>query len=224
LDTKVSIWIQKYPPKETGQLLFHNVLDQVFATWSHVAVLRVLQDSALGMTGREIARLAGMNHRSCLKALSTLEQLSIVQRQRGGRDHRFLLNRNHLLVQKGILPLLRLERSFLQALATVLKASIGGSAQSIILFGSVARKEEEVTSDLDVCIIVRKEDDVDAMQSEVHGLAPSIQKKFGARLAPLIMTSTEFTRRAKARRPPVSSIMKDGIVVSGQSLRELARG
>lgn len=51
-------------------MVFHRVLDVVFSTWSHTAVLRALQDSAVGVTGREIARLAGMNHRSCLKALS----------------------------------------------------------------------------------------------------------------------------------------------------------
>lgn len=72
-------------------MVFHRVFDYVFSTWSHVAVLRALQDASQGLIGREIARLAGMNHRSCLNALTKLENLSIVLRQHGGRDHRFLL-------------------------------------------------------------------------------------------------------------------------------------
>jgi len=37
---------------------FHHVLDEVLAAWSHIAILRVLQDVAQGLTGREIARQA----------------------------------------------------------------------------------------------------------------------------------------------------------------------
>ncbi len=32
-----------------------RILDEVLAAWSHIAVLRVLQDIAQGLTGREIA-------------------------------------------------------------------------------------------------------------------------------------------------------------------------
>ncbi|MCL4510125.1 MAG: hypothetical protein M1470_03535 [Bacteroidetes bacterium] len=53
--------------------------------WSHIAVLRVLQDSQQGLTGRKIARLSGMNHRACLNALTELELLSVIRCQREGK-------------------------------------------------------------------------------------------------------------------------------------------
>ncbi len=205
-------------------MVFHNVLDQVFSTWSHIAVLRVLQDAAKGLTGREIARLAKMSHRSCLKALTTLEDLSIVERHRGGRDHIFSLNREHMLVSEGIIPLLALERRFLASLSALLKKKLGNLVESQILFGSVARKEEDSHSDLDICLVVHKERDIEKVQALVHELSPMIQQRYGARLSPLVLSTADFSKRARRDKPPVQNIMRDGIVVSGKQLRELTNG
>ena len=123
-------------------MVFHHVWDRVFSTWSHVAVLRALQDSAQGSTGREIARLSGMNHRSCLQALTELEEIFLIRRARGGRDHIFTLNREHLLVEEVILPMLALERGFSRSLFTYLSKRLRKHARSIIVFGSVTRNEE----------------------------------------------------------------------------------
>jgi len=48
-------------------MIIHRPLDHIFSARSQVAVLRVLLDSAHGLTGREVARQAGMNHQSCIK-------------------------------------------------------------------------------------------------------------------------------------------------------------
>jgi len=205
-------------------MVFHRVLDIVFSTWSHIAVLRVLQDTAVGMTGREIARLAGMNHRSCLKALSTLEGIAVVNRQMGGRDHLFSLNRGHLLVVQGILPLLKLERRFLDEVSETLKKRIGREAQSMILFGSVARKAETAQSDLDVCFVVTNGREKEGILERVNDLSSTIRQTFGANLAPFVITASEFRRRARLYKPPINVILKEGVVIAGKSLRDLLRG
>ena len=53
--------------------------------------LRALIDTNSGFTGNEVARVSGMNPRSAFKALTSLENLGIVNRQIGGRDHIFTL-------------------------------------------------------------------------------------------------------------------------------------
>jgi len=205
-------------------MVFHNVLDQVFSTWSHIAVLRVLQDAAKGLTGREIARLAKMSHRSCLKALTTLEGLSIVNRHRGGRDHTFALNREHLLVQEGIIPLLKLEQRFLDSLVQLLKKKVGSIVVSQILFGSVARKEEDALSDFDICFVVKRKAEKERVDALLDGLSPIVKSKFGARLSPLTLSISEFATRATRDKPPVCNIVRDGVVLSGKSLRDLTNG
>ena len=64
---------------------FRRPLDQVFVAASHVAVCRALQDTAEGMSGRQVARQAGINHQTCAMALSRLEDLGIVRRQGPGQ-------------------------------------------------------------------------------------------------------------------------------------------
>lgn len=205
-------------------MVFHEVLDRVFSTWSHIAALRVLQDSAVGMTGREISRFAGMSHRSCLKALSELEEIAIVNRLIGGRDHRFSLNREHILVTEGILPLLNLERKLLQEVSELLRKRLARYVQGIILFGSVVRKTETTQSDLDVCLLIGKEREREAISSRVNTIAPQFRKRFGAGLSPFIIPVSDFRQRARAQKPPMSEIIKEGVVIAGKTIREILRG
>jgi len=155
-------------------MLFHRVLDEVLATWSHIAVLRALQDPSQGLTGRELARQAGLSHRTCHKALTRLEKLYILQRQRGGRSHFFALNRSHHLVAKVLLPLLVAERQFGSDFRATLQKRLGKAARSIILFGSVARKQETPASDVDLCFIVQQAKDKTSVQALVHEIAPML--------------------------------------------------
>jgi predicted nucleotidyltransferase len=205
-------------------MVFHRVWDQVFSTWSHVAVLRALQDSAHGSTGREIARLAGMNHRSCLQALTELEALSLVRRVRGGRDHLFTLNREHLLVEEGIVPLLALERSFSRTLFSLLAKRLAKHATSVIVFGSVTRNEETPSSDLDLCLVLRAQKDKATVEAAVHSVAPELLRRYGARLAPFVLTRKEFVQKARRKLPPVHDIVKEGVVIAGVSLEGLLSG
>lgn len=202
-------------------MVFHHVWDRVFSTWSHVAVLRALQDSAKGSTGREIARQSGMNHRSCLQALTELEELFLIRRARGGRDHLFTLNREHLLVEEGILPLLALERGFSRSLFAYLSKRLGKQTKSIIVFGSVTRNEETPSSDLDLCLVVSADKTIAAVGAAVDSLAPQVLSRYGAKVAPFILTHKEFIRKAKRNLPPVNDIAKEGIVIAGISVKGL---
>jgi predicted nucleotidyltransferase len=205
-------------------MVFHHVLDEALAAWSHVAILRSLQDAAQGMTGREIARQAGLSHQTCDRALARLEKLHILQRQRGGRSHFFTLNRDHELVNKALLSLLTTEREFFPAFCSSINKGIGKSALSIILFGSVARKQEKPESDIDLCFVVRRANDKAKAQAVVHELEPSMLQRFGAKLSPIFFTLAEFRQKASQHAPPVAAIVKEGVVISGLGLRELHHG
>ena len=208
----------------SDSMKIHNVFDEIFYTWSHIAVLRALQDSAQGMTGREIARAADMTPMASLKALTALESVSVVSRQRSGRSHIFRLNRENILVKDGILPILRLEREFGKQMFKLLTKRTGKKCESIIVFGSVARQEDVPESDLDICFIVNGKANIESVRETVYETTPVIQEKFGAQVAPLFFTLREFKEKHKLTKSPVDEIVRDGIVISGKSLRELTRG
>lgn len=205
-------------------MVFHNILDILFSTWSNTAVLRVLQQYSNGITGREISRRAGMNHRACQKALATLESISIIERKRGGRDHLFTLNRTNILVSNGVLPLLAVEREFSKKASAFLAQKLKKYCISIVLFGSVARKDETAASDFDLCLIVGKERQAAAAGDSVHSIAGEFRRMFGGTIAPFIITRREFMYRAQRKQSPVPSIIKEGIVIHGLSMEKLTDG
>lgn len=201
-------------------MIIHRPLDHIFSARSQVAVLRVLLDSAHGLTGREVARQAGMNHQSCIEALTRLEALGLLRRQRGGRAHLFTINRDHELIAKGIVPLLRLEREFGERLKDLLRRKLQGLVLSGAIFGSVARREEAPESDLDVCLVVASSKAKEVAHARVQALAPVIWQRFGARLAPVILTRNDLRRRNVRRDPLVQNLLQEADLFVGVPLTE----
>jgi predicted nucleotidyltransferase len=200
-------------------MIIHHVVDEIFRSWSHVAVLRVLLDTAEGMTGNQTARAAGMHPRSALKSLSVLEELGIVNRRRGGRDHSFTLNREHVLVRDIILPLYRVEREFPininAAISRLLKKHVVGA----VIFGSVVRNNETALSDFDVCCIVKNEKSKDHIRKIWHDNSQKLYKRFGIRVSPIIVTVEEIRR--KSTKPLIREVVEQGETITGISPKEL---
>ncbi|MBX2993049.1 MAG: nucleotidyltransferase domain-containing protein [Bacteroidetes bacterium] len=205
-------------------MVVHHPLDDLLLSWTHIAVVRPLQHAKQGLTGREIARLAGIHHRTCLDALTALESLAVVQRLRGGRDHLFSLNGEHVLVQTVLLPLLAAERGFQKDLFRQVATACRKHCVSVIVFGSVARHEETVESDLDVCLVVENNRKSIEAQERLSAIAPQLHRRFGVKLAPFIVTRSEFVRRAGKKLPPVRDILQEGVVIAGASLMEVLGG
>ena len=202
-------------------MVIYKVLDNVFSTRSNIAVLRVLKEVKIGLSGREIAKQAGLSAPSALETLSTLENLNIVSRQRGGREHFFFLNREHFLVKKIIVPNLNSEKKFVESLFADIKKGLGEYASSVILFGSSARREEKIESDLDICIVFRNLSAKKKLEKIITNLSFSLYKKHGVSLAPFYITENDFAKRAKTKTTPVTDIIKEGKLLSGKTINEL---
>src|SRR5690348_100789 len=88
-------------------------LDRLFSRPSHIAILRALQDSREGMSGRAVARQARINHQACAMALRYLESMGLVQRQGAARTQLVRLSFDNHLVKELVLPVLKKERELL---------------------------------------------------------------------------------------------------------------
>ena len=203
-------------------MIIHRPYDEVLRSWSHVAVLRALLDSNSGLSGNQVARMSGMQPRSALKALSSLEELGIVRRQRGGRDHLFTLNRSHHLVSEGLLPLYSAETSFLRDLEQSLSSILTKRVMCAVMYGSVVRRQETAQSDLDLFCLVRSEKDKEALRQSLVKAAPSLHSRFAVKLAPLFFTLAELKKNLKS--PFVKQLLKEGRALVGQLPKEIARG
>lgn len=203
-------------------MIVNNILEYIFNKSSNVQVLRTLNDRVAGVSGRETARLSGLNLRSAQLALENLDSLKIVNRLVGGREHLFTLNRDNFIVQCIIIPLFESEQTFRKELFSAITKELKGITDSLIIFGSVARKEDTIESDLDLCIVYSKSKN--KIESIIDKKRIQLNKNFSIALAPLLITKSEFRKRAKLNKSPVSDIINDGKVLSGLSLEKLQNG
>jgi predicted nucleotidyltransferase len=202
-------------------MVVNNILDEIFSRWSNVAVLRALNRYAVGISGREVAREAGIAVKNCFAALDDLENIGIVTRVRGGRDHIFSLNRNHFLVKEGVVPFFEIEGKFVETIFNDIRKKLKNKCRSVYVFGSVARKQENVRSDLDLCIIYDKVSQRKVIEATVSELNTELHKKYFVSVAPFFITVSEFIKRAKNNKPPVNDIINEGILILGNSINNL---
>lgn len=203
-------------------MIINRVFDEVFRTWSNVAVLRALIDTNSGFSGNEVARVAGMNPRSAFRALTLLEELGIVNRQIGGRDHIFTLNREHYVVNEVLIQLFQKELEFRNEIIEYLKSILIKRVYSAVLFGSVARKEENISSDLDICCIVNSQSDVLFVQDALDKKSQQLYKKFGVKLAPVYFIKSQFMKKKKTKL--IKDIVEEGMLITGKHPKGLING
>lgn len=205
-------------------MILNKPLDYIFATWSNIAVLRVLSNVKTPLSGREIAKLSGMSAPSALESLSSLENLNVIIRQRGGREHFFTLNRENYFVKKVIIPVITSEKNFTREIFREIKNNLQDFALSAILFGSTARGEEEVQSDFDLCIVYQGITNRKKIENVIPKLREILHQKYGVSLAPFLITKKEFFSKAKNKLSPVNNIVKEGKILFGQSISDLING
>lgn len=177
------------------------------------AVLAALMRSGNPMTGRQIHRL--VDHRwslwSVQEALKDLAGLGMVTTQTVGRAHLHGVNEQHVAVESLrplVDPLALLER--------VVRETVGADVQAVVLFGSVARGEATVDSDVDLVVLAPDGWD---RRTEV---AEAVRARCGNPCDVLAFTPEEFRTRAAGGEPVVREILRDGVPLIG-SLPTLPR-
>lgn len=198
-------------------MVIHKVINKLFSTPSSISILRELSKRNIGVTGREIARLAGVTPQSAHNALSSLESLKIVKREFVGRSHYFLLNRTHFLYKHIVKLIFESESEFKRNLYNKIKKDLSKLTESVLLFGSVAREEERSESDMDICIIYI--DGKEKIEVVVSRLRNNLYDEFGVTLAPYYITLAEFKKRVKQNKPPVNNILKESKLISGKTIQ-----
>jgi predicted nucleotidyltransferase len=192
---------------------FRQPLDAVFAAPSHLAVCRALRDTAEGMSGRQVARQAGINHQTCAVALGRLEELGVVRRQGSGQSQLFQLSRENLLVRDLLIPLLRKEREVFPRVVRRVGELAAGRCARALVFGSVARGEERRESDLDLLLIAGGPRGQASTRQAANDLRTMMAKEWGLRVNPIVLTQRAVEIRRQRRDPLIANILREGIEI-----------
>jgi predicted nucleotidyltransferase len=199
-------------------------LDLVFGAPSHIAILRALAQRAQGATGAEVARAAGTTNQAALDSLGRLEEVGVVSRLPMGRGYVFRLNRDHELVKRALLPLLREEAEFMANLRAALRNAFEREVLSGLIFGSMGRGEERPESDLDLCLVVKRKEDKERVLLRAATLSESLRSDFGVRVSPIALTAEEFSKGLRRGNELMRNIRADGDRFAGRPLEVILHG
>lgn len=132
-------------------------------------------------------------------------------RQVVGPSHIWRVAPQHLLSD----PLIRLfeqERQSVRALKSELKAVVARlPVTRALLFGSVARAEEQPASDIDLFVQVRGSSDKRRAEDVLSAVSPKFALRFGNPLSSLVMTDEQVRRSSNPR-------LIESITTEGQSV------
>ncbi len=183
------------------------------------SVLKVLVGTTRPLTGRQVARLASEGSQQGVgKALNRLVDAGVVEREEAGSSALYRLNRDHLAT-----PGIELLTNLRQELLERLKHSVHGWAIGpvhVSMFGSAARGDGDVASDIDLLIVRPR--DVDAedthWRDQLDGLAGDVRRWTGNH-AGIVEVSEADLPELRRRRPAVlSQVDADAITLGGSDI------
>lgn len=176
-------------------------------------VLAALASVDAAFTPGQLRRLLGKHSESGLRnCLERLAAQGVVTAVREGYAHQFSLNREHL-VADSIIALAQTRARFLRALEHALGQWDPAPVYAAV-FGSAARGDMRVDSDIDLLIVRADHIDVDAWDSAVEVLAAQISRWTGNDTRILQYADAEL-RAAAGHEPVLDDIRRDGLTVAG---------
>ncbi|MBA4370974.1 MAG: hypothetical protein C0418_05275 [Coriobacteriaceae bacterium] len=197
-----------------------DILEALFGGPARIAILRLLVRSAVPLTGRQVAELGGLSQPGASRALEHLAELGVVHRRRVGRATLHELERENVLVETMVLPVIEAESSLGDALRADLAEALSGAAVAVVLFGSVARGEAGPGSDIDVLAVVEDDSAAAAAGVAADEAGPRLFRRWGMPLSVVVTT-----RRSLAQESPafLERVRVEGVAVSGTAEWERMR-
>ena len=203
---------------------FRQPLDDVFRTATRVKILRLLtRTPEMIFTGREIARNIGVASSNVSVALSGLAKIGVIDSMAKGRSFLYRLNTRHILCERLLRNLFGEEDGNLNYVLGKLFLRWPHDIRSVICFGSVARGEEGVSSDVDICFVIRDS----SRRSPILRMLDLMQAEFylrtGNRFSPYVISTLGFVTRYRRGNPLIRRIASEGMLLRGDPVGELVK-
>ncbi|MFL6047527.1 MAG: nucleotidyltransferase domain-containing protein [Propionibacteriaceae bacterium] len=170
------------------------------------AVLAVLLRTDAPLTGRQVHALISDHYSlwTVQEALKALTQLGLVHTQTIGRAGVHTINEDHVSV-----PPLRALLDPIAALTEIVREAVGNDVKAVILFGSIARGEASIQSDVDLAVIAPVGWDGST------DVEDAVRARLGNDCDVLVFTPEDFTRLLDTGEPVAQEILADGVALIG---------
>lgn len=205
--------------------MFFAPWDSLLASTGRVRILRTLHGAGRSLSGREAGRLARMSLPVAQRALARLTAAGVVLREKAPAQHLYRLNRAHLLVAEGLLPLFAAEerrvRATFGAVVLALRHEsdvLDISVRSVYLFGSAARGDDRAESDFDVLVVAADAASAERAHDRLAAAAPGLRERFGVAVSPVAIDVARARSLARDASSVVSAALREGRRIHGEEL------
>ena len=184
-------------------------------------VLAVLAETTAELNLRTIAQLAGISQAQASRLLPDLVALGVVERREVPPASLFRLVPEHVASQ-ALLTLARSTDTVLDAMGR-LAGALPQPPVSVIVFGSFARREAVVDSDIDVVVVrpTEVDEDDDAWSASLETWRRDVRQLTGNPVEVLEVSADEAATKLAGRSQVWADVRRDGRVVHGLGLQQL---
>jgi predicted nucleotidyltransferase len=176
-------------------------------------VLAVLARHEITFTTGQLHRILTQHSEEGIrKVLQRLTKQGSVRSGRVGNAFTYELNRDHLAAEH-IIGLARLQETFLKRIEDRLGSWETPPVYAAV-FGSAARGDMTVESDVDLLLIRPDGADDDMWETQVNDLVADVTQWVGNDTRPLEFTAAELTDRGRDE-PVLRDVLNEGLTVAG---------
>jgi predicted nucleotidyltransferase len=187
------------------------------------AVLRVLARTDSGFSGRQVHALAGVGSTSSVhRALISLVRLGVVTAEPSPPSIIYRANPEHVLWPVIALGLAARSRA-IDRIRDFFRANVPNEAPaasrvSAVLYGSVARRESGLDSDVDLLVVFPDGFDDDARADFTYRLAQHVERITGNAAQVLSLDRSDVVARLADADPLLANVIRDGVHLYGEPL------
>ena len=198
-----------------------QLIDEIFGKRNNVKVLRCLikhKDWQFNIT--ELAKDINLNKGVLSRLINDLERENIIKIHRKGKIKLFSINKENLFIKEAIIPIFEKEDKFYYNALDKFVEKIKNGVISIIAYGSVVSGKIKLTSDIDVLVIINKENKV--LEEKINKIKEEFLEN-DLLLRVDLISINELRKFYKRNDPFIKSIIKQHKILYGKSLVEMIK-
>lgn len=203
----------------------HNPLDKILSNEIKVKILRFLCKTEAEWSGRQIAKEIKVSPAACHKALRELNNEGALLLRGVGKSNLYSLNKENLIVSDLLKPLYERESKIpdeiYEGIVRNISSLVIKDIVSIAIFGSVKKRKERPTSDIDLLVLVKNSENKGEVEEDFGKVNEKIISRFGNTVSPYIQTVEEFNLKYKKGLSLIKNILKSHRLLFGTPLEEL---
>ncbi|MEW6296055.1 MAG: nucleotidyltransferase domain-containing protein [Candidatus Diapherotrites archaeon] len=198
-----------------------DFLEDILGQKSKIKILRCMFKLMIPMTGRQIAKLSNLNHRTCQLAIRDLELQGVVVVRNVGKSKLYQLNDKNYFVVNGLKNLFEEEQQLLEKVIGQLIDKVNINVVSLILYGSVASGREKPDSDIDILAVTPDKKHQTLIKEIFDQIEADFVDTFGKVLSPYLLSVKEVKERFNKNDRLIQEVVNTGRVVYGKTIMEV---